>query len=459
MSHSSNHSANQTPSMGDGSQNIDDGAPNAADRGDTANPSLTPKQTKDNNETAAPERRDSPNAPFESTDGAPKKEDDNVAVGEEAERGSRDSNASQKNSAPRGHSNSPQVKTAVKQTASRNVARSVVPSIKMLADLAPNVESDCFVQLVERELLKTKDGKPYYKVLFRDCDKSANAFIWLNSPFFADCENNWRVGAYYKIRATARDSNYGVKLELRRVRETNPADKEDGFDPNKCRPCSKTPPETLASEILALAQTHIGKGALLQLIQRIFKERRLALCEAAASRLHHHTYPGGLLEHALSTTKIAIMLYDHYVATFPQLGKRLSKPLLVAGAILHDVGKILDSVSTPVGSKKTVQGRLVGHPVLGVEIVLRYADAVQLEPNLRVQLEHLILTHSRFPDWGSPSPPTTLEAMLLHYADYADSTFASALKIIEEDDSSGEFTARNSPFGAPLFKNLRVAER
>ena len=153
------------------------------------------------------------------------------------------------------------------------------------------------------------------------------------------------------------------------------------------------------------------------------------------------------------------MLYDHYVATFPQLGKRLSKPLLVAGAILHDVGKILDSVSTPVGSKKTVQGRLVGHPVLGVEIVLRYADAVQLEPNLRVQLEHLILTHSRFPDWGSPSPPTTLEAMLLHYADYADSTFASALKIIEEDDSSGEFTARNSPFGAPLFKNLRGAER
>ena len=325
-------------------------------------------------------------------------------------------------------------------------------AIKTLAELTTTAEADSFVQLVEKERLRTKDGKPYYKATFRDRRRSIETFVWLDSPLFPSCERDWRVGHFYKIRATLRDSTYGVKLEIRKIREVAESDKEAGFTPNLCRPSSETPPETLLSELIALANAHIAKGPLLNLIHRVVKARRTELQELAASREHHRTYVGGLLEHTISVTKIAIALTEHFTTLNPRLRTKLSKNLVVAGAILHDFGKLLDTTSTLVGPQKTVAGALIGHAVLGLEIVNQYAQIVGLDQETRVQLEHIILTHSRFADWGAPTPPATLEAMILHYADYADSTFSSAIKILADDAAPGEFTQRKSPFGTPLFK-------
>lgn len=342
---------------------------------------------------------------------------------------------------------------APRRTDGRRQESAIRPgAIKTLAELTPSADADSFVQLVEKERLRTKDGKPYYKTIFRDRKRSFQALVWLDSPLFASCEKEWRVGRFYKIRASIRDSAYGVKLEIKKIREVVASDKESGFTPNLCRPSSETPPETLTSEILALANAHIAKGPLLNLIHRVVKARRLDLQELAASREHHRSYVGGLLEHTRSVTKIAIALTEHFLAENPRLRGQLSKSLVVAGAILHDFGKLLDTNSTITGPQKTVAGELIGHAVLGLEIVNQYAQAVGLDQETRVQLEHLILTHSRFADWGAPTPPATLEAMILHYADYADSTFSSALKILDEDASVGDFTLRKSPFGTPLFK-------
>ncbi|MGI6401226.1 MAG: HD domain-containing protein [Thermoguttaceae bacterium] len=249
-----------------------------------------------------------------------------------------------------------------------------------------------------------------------------------------------------------RDSSYGPRLEPRLIRKAVAEDKEDGFEPGNCLPSSAHSPDDIASELLAIADKHIGKGPLLNLIRRIFKEYRIVLFESAASRTHHRSYQGGLLEHTSSVTKLTLKLYEHFCFEVPHLSPTISKPLLVAGAILHDVGKILDSQSTAAASQKTLAGNLIGHQILGLEIVERFAAEVQLDDETKYQLEHLILTHSRFPDWGSPFPPATLEAMLLHYADYADSTFVSALKTLDSDFATEDLTRRKGPFGTPLLK-------
>ncbi|MBP5622661.1 MAG: HD domain-containing protein, partial [Thermoguttaceae bacterium] len=266
------------------------------------------------------------------------------------------------------------------------------------------------------------------------------------------CEKSWRIGKYYKIRGVIRNTNYGSQLDIQRIREVTPDDRSDGFSESKCRPTSEIPPEATAAEILALANQHLGKTPLLRLVQKIYKDKRLALYESPASRSHHRTYVGGLLEHTLSVTKLAILLTDYFHATIPGSRSQLYKPLVVAGAILHDIGKILDTQMFATGPRHTLAGELVGHAILGSEIALRYADEIGLSDSLKTQLIHLILTHSRFQDWGAPTPPSSLEAMILHYADYADSTFVSSLKLLSEDAGDDAFTERKGPFGVPILK-------
>lgn len=326
--------------------------------------------------------------------------------------------------------------------------------IGTIADLNVSAPTDCFVQLVSCERRLTRDGKPFYKVTFRDARQSIQAILWKENPLFRDCQQYWKKGGYYKIRGIARNTNYGIQLDILRIRGVTPDDKKDGFSKNKCRPSSAIPPETTTAEILALASQHLNKTPLLLLVRKIFKDNRIALYESPASRSHHRAYIGGLLEHTLSVTKLAILLSDHFCSIAPQGKSTIYKPLVVAGAILHDIGKILDTQMLVTGPKHTLAGDLIGHAILGVEIIQRYSIEVGLDNNLRTQLSHLILSHSRFQDWGAPMPPSSLEAMILHYADYADSTFASSLKLLLEDSGDEFFTERKGPFGVPILKNI-----
>ena len=348
-----------------------------------------------------------------------------------------------------GKSPPPSVVASSPSSTSRSPAASI---LKTLSEMKEGVEADCFVQLVEKEKLRSRDSKFYFKLLFRDRKSSIQALVWSDHYFFPDCDRNWTIGSFYKIRGRIVESSYGSRLEIRRIREIGEEDFNEGFSPRQCQPSPELPPEEIAASILSLASKQIGKGSLLNLVQRVFKEYRLELYGAAASRSHHRAYGGGLLEHTLSVTRLAVAIYDHFSSEFPLLTTRASKPLVVAGAVLHDVGKILDSKTTIVDSQKTLAGNLIGHQILGLEIVRRFATEVRLEDDIRYRLEHLILTHSRFPEWGAPTPPETLEAMILHYADYADSTLVSALKILEEDVSSGDLTFKKGPFGVPLVK-------
>ena len=324
--------------------------------------------------------------------------------------------------------------------------------LKTLSEMKEGVEADCFVQLVGKEKSLGRDHKLYFKLVFRDRKKSVLSFVWSGSQLFQNCDKNWTIGNFFKIRGQLVGSSYGAKLEIHRIREVSDSDKNEGFNPRNCQPCSELPPEELAAMILSFANKQIGKGTLLNLIRRVFKEYRLELYVAAASRAHHRTYSGGLLEHTLSVTYLAVRIYDHFCLEFPWFPFKVSKPLVVAGAILHDVGKILDATMTLTDSQKTLAGNLIGHQILGLEIIQRFASDVHLDNDVKYQLEHIVLTHSRFPDWGSPTPPQSLEAMILHYADYADSTLVSALKILEDDSSPSDFTYKRGPFGVPLMK-------
>ena len=128
-----------------------------------------------------------------------------------------------------------------------------------LADMNDGQEGDLFVLMTSKEELKTRDGKTYYKVGFRDAAREVNFPIWGDSAWAVDCRDAWTPGAFFKVRAVYRESKYGPQLDIRRIREATDADAADGFDPNMLLPRSRFDAEEMYDELRAIAERAIKR--------------------------------------------------------------------------------------------------------------------------------------------------------------------------------------------------------
>ncbi len=153
---------------------------------------------------------------------------------------------------------------------------------------------------------------------------------------------------------------------------------------------------------------------------------------APAAITMHHAYIGGLLEHVVSL----IGLGRGVTAQYPEL----DADLLLAGIVLHDIGKI-DELSYARGTDYTTQGRLIGHITIGALMVREKIKAIPDFPvPLAVLIEHLILSHHGTYEFGSPSLPQTREAVALNFLDDMDSKMAAMRATFERAPGSGEWT-------------------
>ncbi len=125
----------------------------------------------------------------------------------------------------------------------------------------------------------------------------------------------------------------------------------------------------------------------------------------------HHAYIGGLLQHSVDVAGIAIALAE-------QIGN-VDKDLVVAGALLHDIGKLRE-ISSQIGFPYTNEGRLLGHIAMSVMMVQEAAAKLKLPQARLEQLQHILLSHHGDNDKGSPVVCATKEAFIVHYADEID---------------------------------------
>ena len=125
----------------------------------------------------------------------------------------------------------------------------------------------------------------------------------------------------------------------------------------------------------------------------------------------HHAYIGGLLQHSVDVAGIAIALAE-------QIGN-VDKDLVVAGALLHDIGKLRE-ISSQIGFPYTNEGRLLGHIAMSVMMVQDAAAKLKLPQARLEQLQHILLSHHGETEKGSPVVCATKEAFIVHYADEID---------------------------------------
>jgi len=171
---------------------------------------------------------------------------------------------------------------------------------------------------------------------------------------------------------------------------------------------------------------------------------RTAFQEAPAGIRIHHAFIGGLLEHTFEIILLAKTLMDLY----PQI----NRDLLMAGILLHDIGKLVE-FNWELDIEYTDRGRLIGHVVISSELVAKAIGTIEDFPEeLSLQLQHLILAHHGRYEFGSPRRPKSLEAIALHHLENLDAQVNRFASLIEQARKMGrDWTTYDTMLGRSLY--------
>ncbi len=172
---------------------------------------------------------------------------------------------------------------------------------------------------------------------------------------------------------------------------------------------------------------------------------------APAAKTLHHAYLGGLLEHVVSLCKLSELTARNY----PQI----DLDLLIAGAFLHDIGKVHE-LAYKRSFTYTTRGQLLGHMIIELEMLqAKIAPIAGFPDRLKTLLEHLIISHHGQYEFGSPKLPMFPEALMLHYLDDLDSKMESMRAHLEREATvTDDWTSYNPSLQRPLLKVRRFLD-
>jgi 3'-5' exoribonuclease len=267
-----------------------------------------------------------------------------------------------------------------------------------------------FALLTKKELRQDKRGMDFLDLELRDATGWIAGKVWSASPALRGA---FEVHEFVAFRGRVDNFNEQLQLNVEQCREAVDDDRRFGFDESKLIPSSPYDLDELWGRLEAVYPGALVRPVLQRLCAETLDAHRVALREHPAAKSMHHAYRGGLLEHVVSMAELARMICAHY----PQL----DADLVLVGVLFHDLGKLIELGAMP-RNDYTLAGRLVGHVVLGRDLLRERCAAIPDFPgDLQLQIEHLVLSHQGQMDYGSPVEPATAEAVALHFIDDLDS--------------------------------------
>ena len=258
-----------------------------------------------------------------------------------------------------------------------------------------------------KAIRRRRNGEPFLSLTLGDRTGELPAVMWEG---FDEAAAGIHDGDIVKVQAAVGVYQGERQLQLQRLR---PASEEDEVSLEDFLPRSPRDP-AVALDALQAATRRLADPQLRALLDDLWADAEFvrAFCDAPAAKGLHHAYLGGLVEHTASVVALCEVMATHY--------EGVDRDLLVASAILHDVGKLRE-LQWGGAFEYTDAGRLLGHIVQGVlfleERLRKFPD---FPPSRRDQLLHNILSHHGELEWGSPKRPKTLEAMILHHVENLD---------------------------------------
>ena len=268
-----------------------------------------------------------------------------------------------------------------------------------IAQLEENRTVEGVYAVAKKQRLHTKNGAPYLALELVDPSGRISARVW-NDVELLDT----RFAEGDAVRVLGRVERFRDRLQLD-VRTLEPA---EDVDPSAMAPAMRRDADELEGflEFLAAEISHPGLQALVERV--LDKDARAAFRVLPATIDGHHSYAGGLLEH---TVGVATLCRET-----AQLHQRLRHDLLLAAALVHDVGRVLELGRGPV-FRQTDEGRLLGHVHLGLRLIEERGE--MLDTAVRAEVLHAVSCHH------DVRGARTAEAAVLYHANQLDSVAAT----------------------------------
>jgi 3'-5' exoribonuclease len=289
----------------------------------------------------------------------------------------------------------------------------------------------------------TSRNQPFIKCLFRDKRVQYEAPLWYDHRFFPEADS-WTEGVAYRLEVRAKhDLRYGMQLDILGIRPATDGDAADGYDFFDLVESSEYNTKELMQSIRYRIEKYIVEPHLHQLVIKILEEHEALLMKMPAAQNLHHSYTAGLIEHVWSMTKVAGVLVDHYASYYSHLNPPLDKDVVIAAIVLHDIGKLRELTYHPVEARYTKEGCLIGHVLMGRDMVRETARTIEGFPEeTLLLLEHAILAHHGKREFGAPVLPQTLEAILVSFVDDLDAKMNIVARQRMQSNTADEFTDR-----------------
>jgi 3'-5' exoribonuclease len=271
--------------------------------------------------------------------------------------------------------------------------------VTAIAQLEENRTVEGIYAVAKKQRLHTKNGAPYLALELVDPSGRISARVW-NDVELLDT----RFAEGDAVRVLGRVERFRDRLQLD-VRTLEPA---EDVDPSAMAPAMRRDADELEGflEFLAAEISHTGLHALVERV--LDKDARAALRVLPATIDGHHSYAGGLLEH---TVGVATLCRET-----AQLHQRLRHDFLLAAALLHDVGRVLELGRGPV-FRQTDEGRLLGHVHLGLRLIEERGE--MLDSTVRAEVLHAVACHH------DVRGARTAEAAVLYHANQLDAVAAT----------------------------------
>ena len=298
---------------------------------------------------------------------------------------------------------------------------------QFIADIkAGDWVDDTFV-LSEKILSQKRDGDNFLNVTISDKTGTLKGVVWDNVNQIA---TGITSGDFAYVNGSVSEYKGALQVVIKKM-EPFPSDR---IDPSDFLPQTSRNIEDMFERLVKRANS-ITTDYLKALINAFFNDREFVnkFKTAPAAKKMHHAYIGGLLEHTVSMTSLADKIAGHYGG--------INRDLLLAGAILHDIGKI-DEFDYQSKIDYSDKGRLLNHIVIGIKMVDDKLSGIDHFPeDQMLLLKHMIVSHHGTREFGSPEPPKTIEAVLLNYIDEIDSKVNAVRVFIASEDPDETWTS------------------
>lgn len=306
-------------------------------------------------------------------------------------------------------------------------------------DLAPDspVRTTFLVQSKERKLTST--GGVYLDLSLQDTTGVISAKLWdyseRSTPAF-------EADAVVLVEGHVESYRGTPQLRVRKI-SLCPPEEVNLLD---YLPRSRRDPEEMYGALLARVGGMIEgplRTLLLSLLQDPCLAAKYKLAPAAMS--YHHAFLGGLLEHVSSLIALADRVVDHY--------PWLRRDMILAGLVLHDIGKT-EELNFTAGFRYSTRGQLIGHITMGLEMVQEKMRQIpNFPPQLKNELEHIMISHHGKLEFGSPKEPMFAEALVVSFLDEMDSKLEAVRALYAADgDRPGDWTSRSPVLKRELLK-------